>query len=225
MKKRFAVAGLLVAASLPVTADVVVSVSSAEAAAALPTDQAQLREIVGALDRRMFDAYNAHDLDKLMAMFAPDLEFYHDTGGLVGYEQVKEGFRGIFANNTDIRRDLVAGSLEVYPIKGYGAIEIGQHRFCHTENGKDDCGTFKFLHVWRFAGGAWQASRIVSYGHWRRFDRQAAGSGCARGLDQNQPEKKNRNTFASKPYSSSAPGAPVLVRSRKSSYWNIMRSK
>ena len=79
MKKRFAVAGLLVAASLPVTADVVVSVSSAEAAAALPTDQAQLREIVGALDRRMFDAYNAHDLDKLMSMFSVDLEFYHDT--------------------------------------------------------------------------------------------------------------------------------------------------
>jgi ketosteroid isomerase-like protein len=166
MKKRYAVAALLVAASMPVTADVVESVSSPKAAKVLPTDQEQLREIVGALDRRMFDAYNAHDLDKLMAMFAPDLEFYHDTGGgLVGYEQVREGFRGIFANNKDIRRDLVAGSLEVYPIKDHGAIEIGQHRFCHTENGKDDCGTFRFLHIWRFADGAWQASRIVSYGH------------------------------------------------------------
>jgi len=165
MKKRFAVATLLVAASMPVTGDVVESVSSPEAAKALPSDAAQLRETVGALDRRMFDAYNAHDLDKLMSMFTVDLEFYHDTGGLVGYEQVREGFRGIFANNKDIRRDLVAGSLEVYPIKGYGAIEIGQHRFCHTENGKDDCGTFRFLHVWRFADGAWQVSRIVSYGH------------------------------------------------------------
>ena len=23
-------------------------------------------------------------------------------------------------------------------------MEIGEHRFCHKENGKDDCGTFKF---------------------------------------------------------------------------------
>jgi hypothetical protein len=119
LKKRYAVAALLFAASMPVTADVVESVSSPKAAEVLPTDQEQLPEIVAALDRRMFDAYNAHDLDKLMAMFAPDLEFYHDTGGLVGYEQVREGFRGIFANNKDIRRDLVAGSLEVYPIKGH----------------------------------------------------------------------------------------------------------
>jgi ketosteroid isomerase-like protein len=125
----------------------------------------QLTDLVAGLDRMMFDAYNAHDLDKLMALFATDLEFFHDKGGLLGFEQVKAGFTNVFANNKDIRRDLVPGSLEVYPIAGYGAIEIGAHRFCHTENGAPDCGTFRFLHVWRREGGGWQVSRAVSYGH------------------------------------------------------------
>jgi ketosteroid isomerase-like protein len=124
-----------------------------------------LRESVAALDRRMFDAYNAHDVDQLMALFADDLEFYHDTGGLLGHAQVRQGFTNVFANNKDIRRDLVPGSLEVYPIKDHGAIEIGAHRFCHTENGKDDCGTFRFVHIWRLKDGAWQVARAVSYGH------------------------------------------------------------
>lgn len=45
--------------------------------------------------------------------------------------------------------DLVPGSMEVYPIKDYGAIETGLHRFCHEDNGKQDCGTFKFLPAWQ----------------------------------------------------------------------------
>ena len=132
---------------------------------AIPTDAAQLRELIAGLDRKMFDAYNAHDVDGLMAWFSEDLEFYHDNGGLLDFQQVKAGFTSVFANNRDIRRDLVDGSLEVYPIKGFGAIEIGSHRFCHTENGKADCGTFRFLQIWRFKDGAWKVSRDVSYGH------------------------------------------------------------
>jgi hypothetical protein len=61
--------------------------------------------------------------------------------------------------------------LEVYPIKDYGAIEIGAHRFCHKEKGNDaspartDCGTFKFAMVWRKIGDSWKISRVLSYGH------------------------------------------------------------
>ncbi len=142
-----------------------VSAAAPTAAEGIPTDAAQLRELVTELDRKMFDAYNAHDVDGLMAMFADDLEFYHDTGGLLDHQQVRAGFTNVFAQNKDIRRELVAGSLEVYPIKGYGALEIGAHRFCHTENGKADCGTFRFMQVWRLEAGAWKVSRDVSYGH------------------------------------------------------------
>ena len=71
----------------------------------------------------------------------------------------------MFATTPDIHRDLVQGSLEVYPIKDYGAIELGVHRFCHKENGQDDCGSFKFVMVWRKIGETWKVSRVISYGH------------------------------------------------------------
>lgn len=138
---------------------------AASASAAPPTDKAALLVLVSDLDRRMFEAYNAHDVDRLMTFFAPDLEFFHDTGGLLDYAQVKAGFTSVFAGNPDIRRDMIAGSMQVYPVNGYGAIQTGQHRFCHTEVGQSDCGTFSFLQIWRYADGQWQVTREVSFGH------------------------------------------------------------
>jgi hypothetical protein len=64
-----------------------------------------------------------------------------------------------------LRRDLVKGSLEVYPVKDYGAIETCLHKFCHVENGKDDCGTFKNVMVWQKKDGQWKVTRVISYDH------------------------------------------------------------
>jgi len=55
--------------------------------------------------------------------------------------------------------------LEIYPIKSYGALEVGSHRFCHEESGKTECGTFHFAHLWRQRGDQWRISRVLSYGH------------------------------------------------------------
>ncbi len=128
-------------------------------------DLSELPETVARLDAQMFDAFNAHDTAGLMALFSEDLEFYHDKGGLTDYQQTADNFKKLFASAPDIRRALVPGTLEIYPIKDYGAIEIGTHRFTHTENGKEETGTFKFLHIWRKTGDTWKTSRIVSYGH------------------------------------------------------------
>jgi ketosteroid isomerase-like protein len=130
-----------------------------------PNDAAALRELVLELDRRMFDAFNAHDVNELMSFFAPDLEFYHDKDGLLDRGAVMTGFTRVFANNPDLRRDLVPGTVEVHPLPGYGALQVGRHRFCHTEDGKADCGTFAFVQVWRWSGGEWRVSRELSYGH------------------------------------------------------------
>jgi ketosteroid isomerase-like protein len=116
-------------------------------------------------DTAMFDAFNAHQLDKVAAYFDDGLEFYHDQGGLSGKRESLAGIKGMFDQNNGMRRDLVPGTFEVYPIKDYGAIEIGAHRFCHQENGKDDCGVFKFLHVWQKQHGGWRITRVISYGH------------------------------------------------------------
>jgi ketosteroid isomerase-like protein len=126
--------------------------------------QALYDEIAG-MDRQLFDAFNRHDAVTVKALFAPDLEFYHDTGGKSSRDESMAGIESMFAQNNGIRRDLVPGSLEVYPIHGYGAIEIGSHRFCHLEDGKNDCGTFKFVHVWQKQDGHWTLARVVSYDH------------------------------------------------------------
>jgi hypothetical protein len=117
------------------------------------------------MDSVLFNAFNAHNLDKLKTLFTDDLEFYHDLGGLTNYAQNMEAFKNNFAKNNGLRRELVPGSLEVYPVKDYGAIEIGAHKFCHIENGRQDCGTFKFAMVWQKKDGEWKISRVVSYGH------------------------------------------------------------
>jgi hypothetical protein len=81
------------------------------------------------------------------------------------HPQTKEDFKKLFSNVSDIRRELVKETLEVYPIKDYGALEIGAHRFCHKENGKDECGTFKYAMAWRKTGDSWKISRVFSYAH------------------------------------------------------------
>lgn len=130
-----------------------------------PPADAQLFAEIAAMDRAMFDAFNAHDANKLEPYFSPELEFFHDKGGLATREQVISGLRGNFARNDGLRRRLIPGSLEVYPVPNYGAIEVGAHEFCHEENGKTDCGVFRFLHVWQKHDGQWRVTRVVSYDH------------------------------------------------------------
>lgn len=130
-----------------------------------PSDPKALHDLVFELDRLMFEAFNAHDVDALMQFFAHDFEFFYDRDGLLDHAQVKTGFTRLFAGNPDLRRELVPGSLEVHPLPGYGALQIGRHRFCHTENGRPDCGAFSFVQVWRWSGGEWKVARELSYGH------------------------------------------------------------
>ncbi len=77
----------------------------------------------------------------------------------------------MFARVHDLRRELLRATLEVYPLKGYGAIEVGEHRFCHEEKGdgagppRTDCGITKFSMVRRQVGDTWTLSRVLSYAH------------------------------------------------------------
>lgn len=120
---------------------------------------------IAQLDRAMFEAYNSKNLELLKTYFTTDLEWYQDNGGLMGYEKVFTNFQEIFNKDYDLKRNLVEGSLEVHPIQGFGAIEIGKHQFKHMENGQLEVGTFKFLMVWKNENGTWKISRVVSYDH------------------------------------------------------------
>jgi hypothetical protein len=127
----------------------------------------QLYNTILHMDSICFDAFNAYDMEKLKKVFADNVEFYHDLGGLTYYDQTMQNFEKMFAQNknTGLKRELVKGSLEVYPIKDFGAIEVGIHRFTHTENGKQEVGLLKFLHVWQYKNNEWKITRVISYDH------------------------------------------------------------
>jgi ketosteroid isomerase-like protein len=126
-----------------------------------------LYDEIAHMDSVLFDAFNARDIEKLATVFSEDLEFYHDKGGLTDYQQTMDNFKSLFERNqhTGLKRVLMEGSMEVYPIKDFGAVQLGRHRFCHQENGKDDCGTFQFVHTWQKKDGQWKVARIISFDH------------------------------------------------------------
>jgi len=124
-----------------------------------------LLRTIAALDTAVFDAYNRCDLEKLGSFFAEDLEFYHDQSGLTRSRQslveaVKNNICG------KVTRELVPGTLEVYPLKGYGAVEIGVHRFHHLgRESTEPVGEAKFIHLWQNEDGAWKITRVISFDH------------------------------------------------------------
>jgi hypothetical protein len=127
--------------------------------------QIELFKKVANLDSLLFAAYNSKNVDLMKTYFTKDLEWYQDNGGLIGFEKVFENFNSIFNRDYDLKRSLIKESLEVHPIEGYGAIEIGKHQFKHIENGKLEIGTFSFLMIWKNDNGNWKISRVVSYDH------------------------------------------------------------
>lgn len=132
--------------------------------AAAPPEQTRLFETLAALDAALFDSYNRCDLDKNRTFFADDLEFYHDQGGLTrGADKLTEQLKKNICGKT--RRELVPGSLEVHPLKGYGAVQIGVHRFFSPADAKEASGEAKFIHIWRYDNGEWKITRVISYDH------------------------------------------------------------
>ena len=127
--------------------------------------QTALFNKVANLDSSLFAAYNSKNLDLMKTYFTKDLEWYQDNGGLIDFEKVFSNFQSIFNREYDLKRNLIKESLEVHPIEGYGAIEVGKHQFKHIENGKLEIGTFKFLMIWKNDNGSWKISRVISYDH------------------------------------------------------------
>ena len=129
-----------------------------------PTSEELYNEIENS-DTLIFNAFNTQDFVLFKSMFTEDLEWFQDNGGLLSYETVFKNFENMFHNENKLTRKLVDGSLEVHPIKDYGAIEIGIHQFRHFENGKEEIGTFKFVMLWKKVNNQWKISRVISYDH------------------------------------------------------------
>lgn len=154
--RRYTLLSLVAAVVLPL------SVGAHAQAADDGTDPA-LTTTISELDRHVFDAYNRCDLKTFSRYFTPRVEFYHDKGGVTWdrasvVASTKKWICG------KVRRELLTETLKVYPIKDFGAVEEGEHRFCQIATGQCE-GIARFLMVWRKKGETWQMTRVISYGH------------------------------------------------------------
>lgn len=106
-------------------------------------------------------AFVSCDREEFRNFFTEDAEFYHDKGGASFGEKVRT-LNGC-PRDQGITRVLVDGSLEVYPMNGYGAIQMGEHRF--VETGAETGTIARFVHLWRHEDGQWRIARVLSFEH------------------------------------------------------------
>jgi len=128
--------------------------------------QPELDKAITALDVKLFDAYNHCDLKTFDSLLADDVEFYHDQGGVtLGREKLTESVKNNICTG-DTQRVLVPGTLKIYYMKGYGAIETGVHRFLHPKTEAiNGTGEASFMQLWRYKDGEWKVTRVLSYDH------------------------------------------------------------
>lgn len=134
------------------------------------TSTVSLYQEIAQLDQIIFDAYNNCDLSLFKDYFTEDLEFYHDQSGLIlTRNKMLEILASTLCGNSEVktRRELIAGSLEVYPLHNFGAIEIGAHYYYRSINGQPEklVEKGKFTHIWKKQDNTWKISRVLSYDH------------------------------------------------------------
>lgn len=130
-----------------------------------PANKGRLYDELARLDEALFDAaFVACDEPAFRALFTNDAEFYHDQSGVTVGDEVRK-LNGCPADN-GVRRVRVPESLRVYPVKGHGAIQAGEHWF--VEEGAAHSTHARFIHLWKRDGDAWRVARVLSFDHDRR---------------------------------------------------------
>ena len=125
-------------------------------------DSKELYNSIVHADSVLFGAYNICDLPVMADYFSEDIEFYHDKGGLMtNKDSIMAATKKYICGK--VTRVLVAGSIEVYPIAGYGAIEMGEHYFINNQEPKPAHPSVgKFVHTWKNEDGKWRLTRVIS---------------------------------------------------------------
>ena len=123
--------------------------------------QEDLTATITKMDRLFFEAYNRCDLEIQAEMLDENIEFYHDNTGLTTdkeaiLESTKENICG------KVSRKLLEGSIEVTPIPGFGAVEIGKHSFINHMEGDSQSEPSKFVVIWKDTPQGWKMYRVIS---------------------------------------------------------------
>lgn len=113
------------------------------------------------LDKTYFTAYNDCDMKTQSEFYDDDIEFYHDMGGLATdkAELLKSIEKNICGKVT---RTLIEESVEVHPIKDFGAVQIGMHKFYNNQEPNAISKPTKFIIIWKKTDSKWLMSRVIS---------------------------------------------------------------
>lgn len=135
----------------------------------------ELHQLIVEKDSLLFNiGFNQCDMSQFENLMSSDLEFYHDQGGIQKSkeENIANFKAGICGRaNFKSRRELVPGSIKVFPMYNngelYGLLQQGVHKFYETfgEQAEKPGSIAKFTHLWILEGTAWRIQRILSYDH------------------------------------------------------------
>ncbi|MEW7290808.1 nuclear transport factor 2 family protein [Aquimarina sp. 2304DJ70-9] len=124
-------------------------------------DDKELYETIVLMDKEYFDAFNTCDLKKQASLYSENVEFFHDKGGVMTSK--KDVISSIEKNICGkVSRKLIEGSIEVYPIKGYGAVQIGFHKFHNNQEPDAPSIPSKFITMWELTNKGWKITKVIS---------------------------------------------------------------
>ena len=138
-----------------------------------PASSSLIKEI-NELDSILFAAiFDNCDVETVKSMIATDVEFYHDKWGVTATssdDMITSFIQGCEAqangSNNKARREVIKSSIEIFPIKNYGAMQRGKHLFYQLKDGSFQfTESGQFTHLWNKTDEGWKLTRILSYDH------------------------------------------------------------
>lgn len=114
--------------------------------------------------------FNTCDIKQYENLLSENLKFYHDKDGISDKTKFLYDLKNGLCKSPEtrqVKRFLVQGSTEVFPLYRYGvlygAIQNGEHIF--YESKESEPGSAKFSNVWMLENGDWKLTTSLSFGH------------------------------------------------------------
>ncbi|MEL6658930.1 MAG: nuclear transport factor 2 family protein [Bacteroidota bacterium] len=131
-----------------------------------------LFQTIATMDSLYFSAQNACDLEKYASYLAEDFEFYHDRAGLTPSKESEMSDMAIFCGEEQrsrqpLRRERTEGTLRVFPMDNFGALQFCDHVFYLQINDGTEkiVGNGKLTAIWKEKEDGWKLARVISYDH------------------------------------------------------------
>jgi hypothetical protein len=74
-----------------------------------------------------------------------------------------DAFRSDCPRDRGMRRAIVPGTVRVFGIAGYGAVQLGRHRFIQSKGAHVT--EAMFIQLWQWTPNGWRATKTISIDH------------------------------------------------------------